>query len=104
MASRLSPKQYTVGWKCCKNCPLPWVIWPLNLTIFLWPGKQHSVTLNPRFSPGLFALEIVTIKAYGGKNRLIIVKEGEIAEKSLLDASGYPYEAIDSAQIFAKLN
>ncbi|MDJ0550474.1 MAG: CIA30 family protein [Microcystis sp. M49637_WE12] len=65
---------------------------------------EYDGALNPCFSPGLFALEIVTIKAYGGKNRLIIVKEGEIAEKSLLDASGYPYEAIDSAQIFAKLN
>jgi len=65
---------------------------------------EYDGALNPRFSPGLFALEIVTIKAYGGKNRLIIVKEGEIAEKSLLDASGYPYEVIDSAQIFAKLN
>ncbi len=57
---------------------------------------EYDGAINPRFSPGLFALEIVTIKAYGGKNRLIIVKEGEIAEKSLLDASGYPYEAIDS--------
>lgn len=65
---------------------------------------EYDGALNPRFSPGLFALEIVTIKAYGGKNRLIIVKEGEIAEKSLLDARGYPYEAIDSTQISAKLN
>jgi hypothetical protein len=65
---------------------------------------EYDGALNPRFSPGLFGLEIVTVKAYGGKNQLIIVKEGEIAEKSLLDASGYSYEAIDATQISARLN
>jgi uncharacterized protein YbjT (DUF2867 family) len=59
---------------------------------------EYDGALNPRFSPGLFGLEIESIKAYGGKQMtsqlIVATTEANSTVESVLKNSGLTYTMI----------
>lgn len=59
---------------------------------------EYDGALNPRFSPGLFGLEIQSIKAYGGKQMtsqlIVATTEANSTVESVLKNSGLTYTMI----------
>ena len=63
---------------------------------------EYDGGLNPKFSPGLFALEVEFIKAYGGQNqpKLILISSEEFSpQENLVRDSGLNYTIINSQEI-----
>jgi Complex I intermediate-associated protein 30 (CIA30) len=68
---------------------------------------EYDGALNPRFSPGGFALEIETIEAYGGRSTVpewIIVRQTEAIEETFWRENGFPYRIVSPDRLDSVLH
>jgi hypothetical protein len=69
---------------------------------------EYDSGLNPRFTPGLFSLQVESISAYGGQivPQLVIVNPAEIVESDLvstLQSSKLPYSIVKAGNLDPQL-
>ncbi len=59
---------------------------------------EYDGALNPRFSPGIFGIEIEWIKAYGRKTPELVIVSPDSPDTTLLDRSGFKYKLVNNLQ------
>ncbi|MBR8831192.1 MAG: hypothetical protein N5P05_002958 [Chroococcopsis gigantea SAG 12.99] len=64
---------------------------------------EYDGALNPRFSPGIFGIDVEWIKAYGRKTPRLVIVGSETADRRVLAESGWKYSVVGDVDRFSPL-